>query len=124
MRAAVLHPPQVKINEFEEAKLFTARFYKIMTTISTGDETLTMIMVILNPGAGPKLVWEEVLPTQWLTKVQQIRMSIREAGNTTITSEGIISLTVEIGRQKASTVFGVALKPATEILLGTAFIDK
>lgn len=73
MFAAMPHALRAEINEFEKTKLFSARSYKVLTSISTSDETSTMVVEIFDTGAGPNLVQEDVLPTPWLENVQPIR---------------------------------------------------
>lgn len=123
MCATILHPLTADIDEFEKAKLFTARCYKFLMPICTGDETSTMVTPILGTGASPNLVQENVLPNPRLVNVQAIRAIIRAAGDTTFRVKGVIRLTVNIGGQKGTTVFGVAPRLATKFILDTAFID-
>lgn len=85
--------------------LFTARCYKIMTTISTGDKAFIMDTVILDTRAGFSLVREYVLPTSLLGNKQKICASMNAVGDTTFGVGGVIQLTFEIGGHKASTVF-------------------
>lgn len=95
-----------------------------MTTISTDDEEFAIFTAILDTGAGPNLVREDVLPKPSLPNLQPMRVSIRAAGDTTIRVEGVIRSTVKIGGHKASTGFVVASKLATKGILGTVFMDK
>lgn len=56
MCAAIPYSLQAELDEFEKAMLFTARCYKDMTTILTGDNALKAVVAILDTGAGPKFV--------------------------------------------------------------------
>lgn len=64
------------------------------------------------------------MPMAWLKKVQPIRDNIRAASDTTFTVEGDVRLQINIGGHVANAVFGMTLKLATKMILGTAFIDK
>lgn len=101
-----------------------ARCSKVMTTISTGRGVSKLVTAILDTGAGPNLIREDVLSTAWLKKIQPIRSNLRAASDTTFTVEGIVRLTIEIGGHVSSTVFGVAPKLATKMILGMAFVNN
>lgn len=47
---------EAEIAEFKKANFFTARCYKVMTAISTGDEEARIGTAILNAGAGPNII--------------------------------------------------------------------
>lgn len=74
-----------------------------------------MVTAVLNTEAGSNLVRQDVLPCLWLAKVPLVHSCKRAAGNTTFRVIGVIRLTV--------TVFTVALKQASQMILDTAFIN-
>lgn len=84
-----------------------------------------MATAILHTEAGPNLVVREgKLQTQWLATVKLILVSLKAAGDMTFRVEGVIHRKLKFGAHEASTVFGVAPKPATKMILGIAFVDK
>lgn len=54
--AAITDPFGAKIAEFEKANLVGVRFYKMITTVSTGEEEVRMATEILDTGASPDSV--------------------------------------------------------------------
>lgn len=80
--ATLPHPLEAEIAECEKAKLFVAPCNKVMFTISTKEDMLTMVVSIFDIGADLNLIWEDSLPTSWLTDIQPIRVSKRAASDT------------------------------------------
>lgn len=63
MFVAVPGPLREKIAEFENAKLFTTKSYKVVTTISTDQDEILFVTAIFNTGEGLNLIWNDVMPT-------------------------------------------------------------
>lgn len=61
-----------KIVKLYRAKLFMARRFKGMTTISTGVEAVYMATASNETEAGSNLVSKDVLPMVWLANVQPV----------------------------------------------------
>lgn len=54
-----------KMRQVWEGQAFTAKFYKVMTTVSTSDIASIMVSAILDTGAGLNLVWEDIIHAPW-----------------------------------------------------------
>lgn len=78
--AAIPHPLQAEINQYEKEKLFAATCYNVLTTISTDDKQFIIATAFLDTRAGPNLDVEDTLPTTRLKNVRQIRAIIWAAG--------------------------------------------
>lgn len=101
-----------------------AMYYKAMRTISSEHNASMILMAIFDTRAGPKLVWEDVMPKQWSTRVQQIRANIRTVGDTAFAVKDVERPQVEICGHVTTAAFGVVPKLAAKTILGPAFIDK
>lgn len=66
---ATQDPFGAEIAEFENAKLFMARCYEVLTTISTRNMYLRMVTASLDTGAGSNLIRKNALSTMWLENV-------------------------------------------------------
>lgn len=69
MCASIPHPIVPQIAEFEKAKLWMVRWFKMMTTMSAVDEKVRTAIAILDIGAGPRLVRKDTLSKMWLENV-------------------------------------------------------
>lgn len=83
-----------------------------------------IVTEIIGTGACPNLIWEDIMPPNWLTKVQSFRASIRAACGMTFTVEGVVRLSVEIGGQVTTAVFEVALRLTAKLVFEMALIDE
>lgn len=64
------------------------------------------------------------MPIARLKGMQPIRANISAASDMTFTVEGVVRLQDDVSGHVTNTVFGVAPKLATKMILKTAFIDK
>lgn len=90
--AAVPDMSGAEVAELGKVKLFIARCYKALTTISTTDEDVLMNIAILGTEAGPNLIRENVLSTMGLENVQPVQEGMKAAHDTTFRVEGVLQL--------------------------------
>lgn len=81
--AAVPGPLGDDIAEFEKAKLFMAKFYKVMTLISNNHEKSRTVTTIFDTVADRILIRENAILTLWLEKVLSIQANLRVAEDKT-----------------------------------------
>lgn len=85
---------------------------------------MRLTTAILETGASPNLIREDVLPPNSQAYVNPFKTSLKSAGNTTFSVKGVVQLQVDIGGNIVSKLFGMALVLAIEAILGTALTDK
>lgn len=92
--------------------------------MSTNEEMSVRVIAKFDTGVGSNLIREDVLPMAWLADIQPICVSVKAAGNTSFTVEGVVRLLVEVGGHEAKTIFGLVPKLAIKTIFDTAFINK
>jgi hypothetical protein len=103
-----------------------SRNYKVSATVGVTTTVATPVYAILDTGAGPNLVREDVLSEDWLR--------YRMAGDTTyqvigangrsLPQRGVVTLWVQLGRLRAQARFIVVKQLAAGCILGCQFIDR
>jgi hypothetical protein len=103
-----------------------SRNYKVSATVGVTTAVATPVYAILDTGAGPNLVREDVLPEDWLR--------YRVAGDTTyqvigangksLPQRGVVTLWVQLGRLRAQARFIVVKQLAAGCIVGCQFIDR
>jgi Retroviral aspartyl protease len=86
----------------------------------------TPVYAILDTGAGPNLVREDVLPEDWLRYriAGDPTYQVVGASGRTIPQRGVITLWVQLGRLRAQARFIVVRIIAAGCILGCQFIDR
>lgn len=83
---------------FEIAKLFMTRCYKVLSKISTNSDKSEIVTTIIDTLAKPSLIWEDGIPTAWLTSLQPIRANMIAASETTFSAESVLKPQVGANR--------------------------
>lgn len=122
--ATVLHPLWAKIAKDKKVKLYTARCHEVLTMILTKEKISTMVTNIFDIEDSPNLMIEDVLLKPWLFDVQPISVNVTATADTAFRVEDFICLSIWISRHHATAVSKVTPKPATKMVLGTAFIKR
>lgn len=112
------------MGEFEKTTIFTSKCYKVDVRLIQSEEVHRNVTAVLDSGAGPNLVRQDVIPTSLIPLIKPIKTSVRSAGDTTFNVNGVIRLPIEFEREVINVVLGIAPILATKMILGTAFIDK
>lgn len=95
-----------------------AKRHKVMTVTATDQNKPKIVTALFATGAGPNLLWKDVVPTPWMKRIQPVRASIRAAGDTTLTVEGIVRLQGKICKHVTTAVFSGPLKFVVKDSLG------
>ena len=87
---------------------------------------VTAVRAILDTGAGPNLVREDLLPEDWerYRLTDEPRFNVVGAGGRRLRQRGVIYLFVELGRLRVKARFLVIADLAAECILGCQFIDR
>jgi hypothetical protein len=87
---------------------------------------VTAVRAILDTGAGPNLVREDLLPEDWerYRLTDEPRFNVVGAGGKRLRQKGVISMFVELGRLRVKARFLVIAGLAAECILGCQFIDR
>jgi Retroviral aspartyl protease len=103
-----------------------SRNYKVSATVGVSTVLATPVRAILDTGAGPNLVREEILPTDWekYRVAGAPTLQIVGAGGRRLKQSGAILLHVEICGLKTRMQFVVVPGLAAECILGCQFIDR
>jgi Retroviral aspartyl protease len=103
----------------------------MVTVTYTGGDALTTVITtplraILDTGAGPNLIREEVLPQDWSRyRVADARLyNIVGAGGKRLLQKGAISLFLQVGNLRTQARFIVVHSLAAECILSCQFIDR
>ena len=84
------------------------------------------VRAILDTGAGPNLIREEVLPEDW----ERSRLpgtpayQIIGAGGRPLRQKGVIAMHVQLGTLRVQSLFVVVTSLAAECILGCQFINR
>jgi hypothetical protein len=86
---------------------------------------MTAVRAILDIGAGPNLVREDLTPADWelYRMTDEPRFNVVGAGGKRLRQNGVISLFVELGQLRVKARFLLISELAAECILGCQFID-
>ena len=103
-----------------------SRNYKVSATVGVSTVVATPVFAILDTGAGPNLVREDVLPEDWLRYrvAGDTTYQVIGAGGRSLPQRGVVTLWVQLGRLRAQARFIVVKNLAAACILGCQFIDR
>jgi hypothetical protein len=117
---------KIKPPGIEQVFLMASRNYKVSATVGVATAVATPVYILLDTGAGPNLVREDVLPEDWFR--------YRLAGDTTyqvigangrsLAQRGVVTLWVPLERLRAQARFIGVKQLAAGCILGCQFIDR
>jgi hypothetical protein len=103
-----------------------SRNYKVSATVCVSTAVATHVYAILDRGAGPNLVQEDVLPEDWLRYrvAGDATYQVIGANGRSLPQRGVVTLWVQLGRLRAQARFIVVKQLAAGCILGCQFIDR
>jgi hypothetical protein len=103
-----------------------SRNYKASATVGVTTVVATPVRAILDTGAGPNLVCEEILPEDWerYRVTNDPPLNIVGAGGRWLRQKGVLTLCVQLGRLRVKASFVVVPRLAAECILRCQFIDQ
>jgi hypothetical protein len=109
----------------ESVHLFRSRNYKLYCSVGVSQAVLFPVRAVLDTGAGPNLVREDILPKNWERwRVPNIPLPrITNASGMQILAKGVIVLYVQLGTTVHRVRFYVAPGLAVPCILGCNFIN-
>jgi hypothetical protein len=103
-----------------------SRNYKVSATVGVTTVVAKPVRAILDTGAGPNLVREDILPENWerYRVPDEPAFNIVGAGGRRLRQRGTITLFLELGGLRVKAQFLVVAGLAAECILGCQFIDR
>jgi hypothetical protein len=103
-----------------------SRNYKVSATVGVSTSVAAPVYAILDTGAGPNLVREDVLSEDWLRYrvADDTTYQVIGANGRSLPQRGVVTLCVQLGRLRAQAQFIVVKKLASGCILGCQFIDR
>jgi Retroviral aspartyl protease len=126
MPRKILTPVKKGLLEVEVVFSLATRNYKVSATVGVSATVLRPVSAILDTGAGPNLIRENILPDDW----ERYRIPgppefhIVSAGGRRLLQRGNITLTVQLGTIKVQARFIVVESLVAECIMGCKFIDR
>jgi hypothetical protein len=117
---------RVKANVVESVFPLLSRNYKVSATVGVTTVVATPLRAILDTGAGPNLIREEMLTEDW----ERYRIAdaptykIVGAGGRRLNQKGFVTLFVQLGNLRTKARFVVVAGLAADCILGCQFIDR
>jgi Retroviral aspartyl protease len=110
----------------EQVCLMASRNCKVSATVGVTTAVATPVYAILDTGAGPNLVREDVLPEDWLRyrMAGETTYQVTGANGRSLPQRGVVTLWVQLGRLRAQARFIVVKHLAAGCILGCQFIDR
>jgi hypothetical protein len=104
--------------------LLASKTYKVSATVGVSTVVATPVYAILDTGAGPNLVREDVLSEDgtWYTK--EPTFQVAGAGGRPLPQRRVLTLCVKLGQLKARAKFIVVKYLTAGCILGCQFIDR
>jgi hypothetical protein len=105
-RKKLVHTQGVKgsvPNELDQVCLLASRNYKVSATVGVSTVVATPVYAILDTGAGPNLVREDVLPEDWTRyrTTEEPSFPVVGASGRPLPQRGVLTLCVQLGQLKA-----------------------
>jgi transposase InsO family protein len=103
-----------------------SRNYKFIVSVGVSNSVLAPVVAVLDTGAGPNLIREDVLPPDW----ESLRLrgvpvpKVMNASGRLLHSKGVIVLIVQVGDLRTRVRFYVTAGLAVPCILGCNFIDR
>jgi Retroviral aspartyl protease len=128
-RKKLVHTQGVKgsvLNGFDQVCLLASRNYKVSATVGVSTVVATPVYAILDTGAGPNLVREDVLPEDWTRyrTTEEPSFQVVGASGRPLPQRGVLTLCVQLGQLKARAKFIVVKHLTAGCILGCQFIDR
>ena len=100
--------------------------YKVIVLIGCHRMVMHSVEAVLDTGAGPNLVRESMLPSDWRRYASSAAKHprIRDANNRRLNVECVVSLHLNIGGQRLRQSFLFCKELAVPAILGCAFIRR
>jgi Retroviral aspartyl protease len=122
-----VRPHRVKLKNVPTESVFplVSRNYKVSATVGVNTVAATTVRAIVDTGAGPNLIREEVLPEDW----ERYRVSnapvfnVVAAGGRRLRQKGVVTLVVQLVNLRTHARFLVVTSLAAECILGCHYID-
>jgi hypothetical protein len=102
------------------------RNYRVSATVGVSTVVTTPVLAILDTGAGPNLVREDVLPEDWERHRLKTEPDyhVVSAGGNPMPQRGVVTLCVQLGSLKTRSNFIVVKNLTAGCILGCQFIDR
>jgi hypothetical protein len=106
--------------------LLVSRNYKVSATVGVTTAASTIVRAILDTGAGPNLIREEVLPEPWARyRVANAPVfNVLSAGGRRLRQKGVVTLFVQLCNLDTHSRFLVVTSLAAECILCFQYIDR
>jgi hypothetical protein len=103
-----------------------SRNYKFTVSVGVSNSVLVPVLAVLDTGAGPNLIREDVLPPNWETlRLRGVPIpKVMNASGRLLHSKGVIVLIVQVGHLRTRVRFYVTAGLAVPCILGCNFIDR
>lgn len=112
------------ITEFEKTTLSSSECYKFDVHLGVTKRAMRFNTATFDTRTGQNLIREDVLPPDSQKCIKTFKTPLRSARDMTFSVKGVLRLQVDVGEKFFSTIFEIASVPASEAILGTAFIDE
>ena len=105
--------------------LFQSQNYKLCVSLGLSLRAVTPVRAVLDTGAGPNLVREDVLPMGWQKFLVpgQALPRVNNASGRRMPVKGVVALTVQVGEMVRRVRFIVASSLSVPCILGCHFIN-
>ena len=103
-----------------------SRNYKFVVSVGVSNSALAPVVAVLDTGAGPNLIREDVLPPNW----ESLRLRgvpiprVMNASGRLLHSKGVMVLILQVGGLRTRVRFYVTPGLAVPCILGCNFIDR
>ena len=100
--------------------------YKVEASIITGNDKALLVLSVVDNGAGPNLVREDLIPAHLLAKIDKSRkvVNLASASGHILDTIGVVNLSVRVGTQKTCHTFVVSKNLNADIILGCSYLDE
>jgi gag-polyprotein putative aspartyl protease len=101
-----------------------SRNYKVSATVGVNTVIMAPVRAILDTGAGPNLIREEILPEEWERSRLPGTPAYQIIGGRPLRQRGVITMHVQLGTLRVQSRFVVVSSLAAECILGSQFINR
>jgi Retroviral aspartyl protease len=128
-RKKIVHTQGVKGSVpygLDQVCLLASRNCKVSATVGVSTVVANPVYDILDTGAGPNLVREDVLPEDWTRyhTTEEPSFQVVGASGRPLPQRGVLTLCVQLGQLKARSKFIVMKHLTAGCILGCQFIDR
>ena len=113
-------------DEGASINLLRTDHYKVTVLLGCSKMLMHAVSAVLDTGAGPNLVREDLLPADWHKYAQNVAELPRicDANNRRLKVAGVVPMYVDIGGRRLQTSFLVCKELAAPAILGCSFIQR